>query len=516
MTLSHLQFFHTVLAPPLHYFPLAHNTSQEACGMEKKFRYRNTLAFLTATTTVLWFGAPRPTNAQQASTQANAQASQSARTGDTTVWDLASFFDFLNTHREIREQVQKQPNLVKNRAFVESHPALQSYLQTHPGVREEIREDPGEFMEQEQHYAHLAYNKQAGNLNPNQVVDTDDRRSDADRSDADRRDPGRRDLDQPGDSRDRADSRDRSGNPPPDSDRRVADERRQDPDAGSRQDARSDNRQNGQDSPRRELANFDRFLDNHREISEQLRKNPTLAENPEYLRDHPALQTYLQDHPEVRHQIELHPNAFMHQEERYDTREEARNFDRRDFDERNTARDTDPNRRQLASFDRFLDEHRETAEQLRRDPSLVNNQQFVQRHPALQAYLQEHQGVREQLAQNPNTFMRDEHWYDRHEGLDRGQAMQAAGFREFLSGHTNISHDLAVNPAKANDPDYQRSHPEFKAYLSAHPEVQTALNHDPQNFMKTVQPPPTTTTGATASAAKPAPTTTETKPPKQQ
>src|SRR5260370_6601033 len=61
---------------------------------------------------------------------------------------------------------------------------------------------------------------------------------------------------------------------------------------------------------------------------------------------------------------------------------------------------------QLAGFDNFLDSHPEVAEQLRRDPSLVNNQEFVENHPALQEYLQQHPEVREQISQNPNGFMR--------------------------------------------------------------------------------------------------------------
>src|ERR1700687_4751523 len=37
------------------------------------------------------------------------------------------------------------------------------------------------------------------------------------------------------------------------------------------------------------------------------------------------------------------------------------------------VQDNDTTRRELANFDQFLDDHRELAEQLRRDPSLVNN-----------------------------------------------------------------------------------------------------------------------------------------------
>src|ERR1700732_5416702 len=68
--------------------------------------------------------------------------------------------------------------------------------------------------------------------------------------------------------------------------------------------------------------------------------------------------------------------------------------------------DRDTTRGELASFDKFLDGHREIAEQVRKDPSLVNNKQFVQGHPALQTYLQQHPNVSAEIRENPNAFMR--------------------------------------------------------------------------------------------------------------
>jgi len=101
----------------------------------------------------------------------------------------------------------------------------------------------------------------------------------------------------------------------------------------------SDSRFN--DTTRAELASFDRFLDSHHEIAEQLRKDSSLVKNSEFVQNHPALQTYLQQHPEVREELTENPNAFMRQENRYDRSEDARdrdlnrpNNDRRDVDTR--------------------------------------------------------------------------------------------------------------------------------------------------------------------------------------
>jgi dsDNA-binding SOS-regulon protein len=153
------------------------------------------------------------------------------------------------------------------------------------------------------------------------------------------------------------------------------------------------------DLDRQELARFDQFLDSHREIAEQVRKDPSLLNNKEFVKNHPALQSYLQEHPGVRDQVKQDPSAFMRQEDRYDRREDMRRGDR------------NATRQEMGRFDQFLDHHREMSEQLRKNPSLVNDQQYLQDHPALQTYLQDHPAVRQQITQNPNAFMQAEERY---------------------------------------------------------------------------------------------------------
>jgi len=237
------------------------------------------------------------------------------------------------------------------------------------------------------------------------------------------------------------------------------------------------------DTTRWELANFDQFLDNHRELAEQLRRDPSLVNNEEFVKDHPALRTYLQDHPGVREEIRENPNRFMRQEARYDRREDNLGRDR----------DRDTTRRELANFDQFLDNHRDLAEQLRKDPSLVNNGEFVKNHPALQTYLQDHPGVREEIKENPNAFMRQEARYDRREDgrdrdLDRGMAhKQFASFGEFLGGHSKMAEQLSKDPYLVKNQEYMENHPELKEYLNAHPEVRQGLMENPQSFIKSSQ-----------------------------
>ena len=225
------------------------------------------------------------------------------------------------------------------------------------------------------------------------------------------------------------------------------------------------------------MARFDQFLDSHREIAEQVRKNPSLLDNREFVQTHPELQTYLQQHPGIREEIKENPNAFMRQEDRFDRREDARN--------------RDVNREELARFDSFLDSHREIAEQLRKDPSLVDNHEFVKNHPALQTFLQQHPGVSEELKENPNAFMRQEDRFDRREdrmGMGRDPSHERmAKFGEFLGSHSNISDQLSKDPSLVKNEEFMANHPELKEFLKAHPDVQQEMMANPQNFIKSAQ-----------------------------
>jgi hypothetical protein len=257
----------------------------------------------------------------------------------------------------------------------------------------------------------------------------------------------------------------------------IREQIKRDPDTFMREADRFDRRADGRDRDisREELAHFDQFLDSHREIAEQVRKDPSLVNNGEFVKNHPALQTYLQDHPAIREQLKENPNAFMHIEDRFDRREDNRG--------------RDINHEELANFDRFLESHRETAEQLRKDPSLVDNGEFVKNHPALQTYLQDHPGVREELKQDPNAFMQEEARYYHPNETDRDMDRDDVHrhFGEFLGGHPEISRQLAKDPSLVSKQEYLENHPELREYLNGHPEVRQELMANPQAFVKSSQ-----------------------------
>ena len=424
--------------------------------MEIKIRHVKKFGLVMAGS-FFWFTALA--SAQSTPAQSDERNMEDRDRDSATRQELARFDQFLDSHREVAEQLRKNPTLVNDPAFVKTHPALQAYLQDHPRISQQLASDPNSFMRQEERY---------------------DRRED-----------------------------------------------------------------NNFDARRQELARFDQFLDSHKNIDTQLRKDPSLINNEQFLKDHSELQSYLQDHPRTREAITQDPNGFMRSEERYDRREDKNQREDRDRDmSRNTDRDRDMDRdadrdrgqrqAEVARFDQFLDRHREVSEQLRKNPSLVNDPTFVKTHPELQSYLQQHPMVRDDLARNPDAFIRQEANYEHREPSDLSAARtdrdarydrdasrydgrnqssyngskdtagdqgrtgygdrdrdamtsRSASFGEFLGTHSAIAHQLSNNPSLANDRSYLDSHPELQSYLSSHPEVRNELMQNPQGFMKAAQ-----------------------------
>lgn len=222
---------------------------------------------------------------------------------------------------------------------------------------------------------------------------------------------------------------------------------------------------------RTEVATFDEFLDHHPEIAEQLKKDPSLIDNRKWVAEHQSLQSFLADHPELREAFRDHPNAFMRQEDRYDNRGQGQGYG--------------IDRAELANMDRFLDSHPEIAEQLKKDPSLVDNKKWLAQHPALKEYLASHPQIAQTYEQHPNLFMQDEDRFDRNQGMPRG--VEVASFHEFLQEKPGIASELSKNPELATNSEYLANHSELQTYLKANPQVSQQLSQNPQSFVKAAQ-----------------------------
>jgi phage-related protein len=398
------------------------------------------------------------------------------RDRDVTRGELANMDHFMDSHPEIAEQLQKDPSLVNDKHFVQSHPDLQQFLADHPGVREEYKENPNAFMHQEQRFDQRQDQGRDRDVTRGELANMD-HFLDSHPEIAERlqKDPSLVNNKQFVESHTALQQflADHPG---------VREEYKENPNAFMHQEQRFDQRQDqgrDRDVTHGELANMDHFLDSHPEIAERLQKDPSLVNDKHFVQSHPDLQQFLADHPGIREEYKENPNAFMHQEQRFDRREDQ-------------GRDRDVTRGELANMDHFLDSHPEIAERLQKDPSLVNNKQFVESHTALQQFLADHPGVREEYKENPNAFMHQEQRFDRHEDFNTHRDRDVTGgelssFNEFMEGHSNIAGELSKNPSLANNQEYLENHPALNDYLKAHPQVHQELSENPQTFLQSAQ-----------------------------
>jgi hypothetical protein len=149
-----------------------------------------------------------------------------------------------------------------------------------------------------------------------------------------------------------------------------------------------------------ELANFDRFLMEHPIIDIELRRKPSLVDDPKYMEGHRELREFLHDHPALRNELKAHPNYFMEREEQF---------------QRNQA-GANPTFVALRSFDLFLDSHPEIDRELKRRPMLIDDNPYLVAHPDLREFLAKHPLLAQEIRRDPGYFMYRERVLERHRG----------------------------------------------------------------------------------------------------
>jgi hypothetical protein len=147
-------------------------------------------------------------------------------------------------------------------------------------------------------------------------------------------------------------------------------------------------------------------------------------------------------------------------------------------------RGDDITRQEVADMDWFLDRHPEIAEQLRKDPSLIDNQRWVADHPVLQEYLQNHPKISDAFRSNPNLFMRDEDRYDRQEGDHGIPRRDVAEMGHFLNSHPEVAEQLRKDPSLIDNREWVANHPALQEYLQKHPGVSEEFRAHPVAFMR--------------------------------
>src|SRR5579864_5723109 len=230
-----------------------------------------------------------------------------------------------------------------------------------------------------------------------------------------------------------------------------------------------------------DISTFDVFLDAHADIDAQLRANPSLLTNAQFLESHPQLETFLNEHPSVQTQLKENPSYFMEREKHFEGQENGR------------AANPNPdlNRQEVATMDQFLDKNPSIERELWRNPSLVNNSDYLAAHPQLQAFLSQHPNVKEEIAENPRYFMQRENRFEGQENRRNGNIspnpdltnQEVATMDQFLDKNPNIGQDLRRNASLVNDANYLQAHPQLQAFLNQHPGVKEEIAENPRFFM---------------------------------
>ena len=159
------------------------------------------------------------------------------------------------------------------------------------------------------------------------------------------------------------------------------------------------------DITKTELQAFDKFLDAHPAIAADVRQNPSLVNDPRYVKQHPELNGFFQNHPHAAEELKENPAAFTTAENKYEKSQGE-----------NASSEDTGRAQQEKDFDQFLDSHPQIAKDLRSNPSLANDANYVSKHPQLKGFLDNHANVKAELAQNPGAFVRGAQREEKGEG----------------------------------------------------------------------------------------------------
>jgi hypothetical protein len=123
-------------------------------------------------------------------------------------------------------------------------------------------------------------------------------------------------------------------------------------------------------------------------------------------------------------------------------------------------------RRALREFDRFLDHHPILEDQLRLDPKLAANKDFLEKNTELSDFLRANPNVTEGL----NIYPR---YYINRALLRQASApvsfRELAPFKDLFQQQPKIEQELNKNPELIRDPVYLESHAILRDFLAQHP-----------------------------------------------
>ena len=142
----------------------------------------------------------------------------------------------------------------------------------------------------------------------------------------------------------------------------------------------------------------------------------------------------------------------------------------------------------LRSFERYLDEHWETAQELYQNPDLINDRKYVRKHQALRNWLQDHPEAAREIRENPRAVLwqeRGRHSRDRDNEVTstRLTDRQRRSWDDFLDDHRAIARDLSRNPDLVNDTRYVHDHEPLDDWFHEHREAAAIIMANPNTYI---------------------------------
>lgn len=148
----------------------------------------------------------------------------------------------------------------------------------------------------------------------------------------------------------------------------------------------------------------------------------------------------------------------------------------------------------VARLNQFLEDHRDIAKRLEKNPLLVTDHKFLDKHKDVRRFFDENVRLRELFAEDPGYFA----------GKSAGaEAVSGAANRElgdpgpsgvtgrdllemekFLKKHKDISRQLDSSPALGRDPEYLKRHKDLRQFFDEHAHIQAEFDDNPRYFMQ--------------------------------
>jgi hypothetical protein len=144
------------------------------------------------------------------------------------------------------------------------------------------------------------------------------------------------------------------------------------------------------------------------------------------------------------------------------------------------------NERDLRSFERYLNSHPETAQQLYQNPALLRDYRFVRDHDALEDWLQDHPEAAQAMQAHPHKYL--SRTQASRYGSDRPAPTRMSerdllSFERYLDTHDETAQALYQNPHLINDRQFVRDHDALENWLQDHPEAAQALHANPDKYL---------------------------------